>query len=120
MGLIGREIVFLLDDTAVTATNATTTTTTANTAAVGNSRELSLSSGPWYVWPFYGTFMTAACAMGYMSFKRPACDIFIAGITQVSEIPGSHDGDCLCGLLYLYYVVASFCGNLEPTYTHSL
>jgi hypothetical protein len=26
--------------------------------------------------------MTAACALGYMSFKRPACDIFIAGITQ--------------------------------------
>jgi hypothetical protein len=26
--------------------------------------------------------MAAACALGYMSFKRPACDIFIAGITQ--------------------------------------
>ena len=26
--------------------------------------------------------MTVACALGYISFKRPACDIFIAGITQ--------------------------------------
>jgi hypothetical protein len=26
--------------------------------------------------------MAGAVAMGYMSFKRPACDIFIAGITQ--------------------------------------
>eukprot|EP01083_Nonionella_stella_P023510 65061_1 len=26
--------------------------------------------------------MAAACAFGYISFKRPACDIFIAGITQ--------------------------------------
>ena len=26
--------------------------------------------------------MVATCAMGYISFKRPACDIFIAGGTQ--------------------------------------
>jgi len=26
--------------------------------------------------------MVATCALGYISFKRPACDIFIAGITQ--------------------------------------
>lgn len=26
--------------------------------------------------------MAATCALGYISFKRPACDIFIAGITQ--------------------------------------
>jgi hypothetical protein len=26
--------------------------------------------------------MAAACGLGHMSYKRPACDIFIAGITQ--------------------------------------
>ena len=26
--------------------------------------------------------MAGTCALGYISFKRPACDIFIAGITQ--------------------------------------
>lgn len=56
MGLIGREVVRVFDS--------------------------KISLGPWYLWPFYGAFMTAACACGYMSFKRPACDIFIAGITQ--------------------------------------
>ena len=35
----------------------------------------------WF-WPIYGTYMAATCALGYISFKRPACDIFIAGITQ--------------------------------------
>lgn len=38
--------------------------------------------GPWWFWPVFGTYMAAACALGYISFKRPACDIFIAGITQ--------------------------------------
>ena len=38
--------------------------------------------GPWWFWPVYGAFMLVACALGYMSYKRPACDIFIAGITQ--------------------------------------
>jgi len=38
--------------------------------------------GPWWFWPVYGTYMVATCAMGYISFKRPACDIFIAGSTQ--------------------------------------
>jgi hypothetical protein len=57
MGLIGREVVRIF-----------------------GSQPIPL--GPWYFWPFYGAFMTGACAAGYMSFKRPACDIFIAGITQ--------------------------------------
>lgn len=35
----------------------------------------------WF-WPAYGSYMAAACGLGYISFKRPACDIFIAGITQ--------------------------------------
>jgi len=38
--------------------------------------------GPWWFWPVYGSYMAAACFLGYISFKRPACDIFIAGITQ--------------------------------------
>ncbi|KAL9178649.1 hypothetical protein ACHAXT_001987 [Thalassiosira profunda] len=38
--------------------------------------------GPWWFWPVYGTYMAAATGLGYISFKRPACDIFIAGITQ--------------------------------------
>jgi hypothetical protein len=33
-------------------------------------------------WWALGTFVTAVCAYGGMSFQRPACDIFIAGITQ--------------------------------------
>eukprot|EP00956_Cyclotella_meneghiniana_P026859 scaffold59130_cov34-Cyclotella_meneghiniana.AAC.1 len=72
MGLIGREIVSVV---------------TGSTDDYDSRRESSSSSslplGPWYIWPYYGCFMTAACALGYMSFKRPACDIFIAGITQV-------------------------------------
>lgn len=38
--------------------------------------------GPWWFWPAYGCYMAAACGLGYISFKRPACDIFIAGCTQ--------------------------------------
>ncbi|KAL3764996.1 hypothetical protein ACHAW5_001846 [Stephanodiscus triporus] len=38
--------------------------------------------GPWWFWPVYGAYMAVACGLGYMSYKRPACDIFIAGITQ--------------------------------------
>lgn len=33
-------------------------------------------------WMAFGIFTTAVCAWGGMSFQRPACDIFIAGITQ--------------------------------------
>lgn len=33
-------------------------------------------------WWAFGTLVTAVCAWGGMSFQRPACDIFIAGITQ--------------------------------------
>ncbi|KAL7555288.1 hypothetical protein ACHAWF_018991 [Thalassiosira exigua] len=38
--------------------------------------------GPWWFWPAYGSYMALTCGLGYISFKRPACDIFIAGITQ--------------------------------------
>jgi len=41
--------------------------------------------GPWWFWPAYGSYMALACGFGYISFKRPACDIFIAGITQVAS-----------------------------------
>ena len=33
-------------------------------------------------WWAFGTFITTVCALGGISFQRPACDIFIAGITQ--------------------------------------
>ena len=38
--------------------------------------------GPWWFWPAYGCYMALTCGLGYISFKRPACDIFIAGGTQ--------------------------------------
>lgn len=39
--------------------------------------------GPWWFWPAYGSYMAAACVLGRLSFQRPACDIFIAGTSQV-------------------------------------
>jgi len=33
-------------------------------------------------WIIYGIIGFVSCALGFMSFQRPACDIFIAGITQ--------------------------------------
>lgn len=33
-------------------------------------------------WTVYSAIGMIACALGYMSFQRPACDIFIAGSTQ--------------------------------------
>lgn len=38
---------------------------------------------PEWAWVGFGTFATVVCMAGYMSFQRPACDIFIAGITQL-------------------------------------
>jgi len=38
---------------------------------------------PDWAWILYGGFMTYCCATGEFSCKRPACDIFIAGITQL-------------------------------------
>lgn len=38
---------------------------------------------PEWFWVGFGTFTTAVCAGGFISFQRPACDIFVAGITQV-------------------------------------
>ena len=34
------------------------------------------------LWWIYGIFMTTICIMGEISYKRPACDIFVAGTTQ--------------------------------------
>jgi hypothetical protein len=36
-------------------------------------------------WTIYGLVVTIACGLGAMSFQRPACDIFIGGITQTSS-----------------------------------
>lgn len=37
---------------------------------------------PNYFWFCWGIFHTSVCFMGGLSYKRPACDIFIAGTTQ--------------------------------------
>lgn len=37
---------------------------------------------PDYFWIGWSILLTAVCALGGLSFKRPACDIFIAGTTQ--------------------------------------
>ena len=77
--------------------------------------------------------MNVACGLGYISFKRPACDIFIAGITQfpttfyclvalgIRKWPSSHSNESPIGLVYLpyrlmYYI--GFIGNapLLPMY----
>jgi len=38
---------------------------------------------PDHYWVFYGLYMTFVCACGGISCKRPACDIFIAGVSQI-------------------------------------
>ena len=37
---------------------------------------------PGWFWASVGTACTAACAAGWFSFQRPACDIFVAGVAQ--------------------------------------
>jgi hypothetical protein len=37
---------------------------------------------PDVLWVIYGGYMTWVCLMGGMSYKRPACDIFVAGTSQ--------------------------------------
>lgn len=34
------------------------------------------------LWMIYGGFLTYVCVMGEISYKRPACDIFVAGTSQ--------------------------------------
>jgi hypothetical protein len=41
-----------------------------------------LPEAPDLFWIVFGCIETVLCAYGLMSFQRPACDIFIAGITQ--------------------------------------
>jgi len=37
---------------------------------------------PEWFWVAFGSFTTSVCIAGGISYQRPACDIFIAGITQ--------------------------------------
>lgn len=37
---------------------------------------------PDIMWIIYGGYMTLICAQGSISYKRPACDIFVAGTSQ--------------------------------------
>lgn len=34
------------------------------------------------LWVIYGGYLTWVCVMGGISYKRPACDIFVAGTSQ--------------------------------------
>jgi len=43
---------------------------------------VSLPFVPELFWKTFGLVTTAVCAFGWFSYQRPACDIFIAGITQ--------------------------------------
>mmetsp|Transcript_10874 Transcript_10874/g.16721 ORF Transcript_10874/g.16721 Transcript_10874/m.16721 type:complete len:332 (-) Transcript_10874:843-1838(-) len=69
---------------------------------------------PEWFWIGFGGFTTAVCIWGFMSFQRPACDIFIAGITQFpptaylcylsvmklgERIPLNHRWMCVLGFL---------------------
>ena len=42
----------------------------------------SMPSVPAWFWTGFGTACTMATALGFFSFQRPACDIFVAGVTQ--------------------------------------
>lgn len=37
---------------------------------------------PDYLWYAYGGYFTLICILGGISYKRPACDIFVAGVSQ--------------------------------------
>ena len=43
---------------------------------------VAIPSVPELLWRTMAIVTTAVCAMGWFSYQRPACDIFIAGITQ--------------------------------------
>mmetsp|Transcript_10975 Transcript_10975/g.14721 ORF Transcript_10975/g.14721 Transcript_10975/m.14721 type:complete len:359 (+) Transcript_10975:253-1329(+) len=53
---------------------------------------------PDWFWAGWAIYMTSACAIGSISFKRPACDIFIAGTTQF--VPSVH---CVSSLFVRYW-----------------
>jgi hypothetical protein len=53
---------------------------------------------PDWFWVGFGGCTTAVCVYGFMSFQRPAADIFVAGITQF--VPTFY----LCGLSLLSLV----------------
>lgn len=55
---------------------------------------------PAWFWVAFGAVTTGVCVAGGMSFQRPACDIFIAGITQSPST---------------FYMMAIFCFGL-PTH----
>lgn len=41
------------------------------------------------LWYIYAGYFTVTCALGGMSYKRPACDIFVAGVSQF--VPTAHN-----------------------------
>ena len=54
------------------AVSTTTNSTTAKSLIVSE-----------WVWVAFGVLASVAAAFGLLSFQRPACDIFVAGVTQV-------------------------------------
>eukprot|EP00565_Helicotheca_tamesis_P002102 CAMPEP_0185731690 /NCGR_PEP_ID=MMETSP1171-20130828/13759_1 /TAXON_ID=374046 /ORGANISM="Helicotheca tamensis, Strain CCMP826" /LENGTH=408 /DNA_ID=CAMNT_0028401005 /DNA_START=124 /DNA_END=1350 /DNA_ORIENTATION=- len=103
------------------------------------SRELfSPPAFPGWFWAVWAIYMTSACAIGSISFKRPACDIFIAGTTQfvptvhaISSLfvryfrekkreekqkDGNSSGEVLRLYRVLYYVGFAFNSPLLPAY----
>ena len=53
-------------------------------ANIGCNSRFSVPIIPDVLWCIYGFYMTTVCCMGGISYMRPACDIFVAGTTQVS------------------------------------
>ena len=73
MGMCGSDILHYFSK----ANNNTTSTMSNNQRFDMTSTILSHS-----LWWIYGLYMTYICIMGEISYKRPACDIFVAGTTQ--------------------------------------
>ena len=55
---------------------------TESSSSVHSTRPIVPPSIPAWVWAAYATCSTAIVAWGGMSYQRPACDIFVAGVTQ--------------------------------------
>lgn len=92
------------------------------------------------MWAVYGGYLTWVCARGGMSYKRPACDIFVAGTSQFvptvyciltvlsikwndakqfleKESFGKGDGDLIRrNFRYMFYLGLSLNAPLLPSY----
>jgi len=69
---------------------------------------------PEYFWRSYGMIMVLTCATGFMSYNRPACDIFIAGTTQCAPTFYS------IWIMFNIYSMKQQQGNKLTTMKHSI